>query len=71
MAKRLFTILCSKILTHLWVSGLQRVKVYKSILVVHMALKGNGYKTNCRLYMKDGNTPGCLVKKIMQIRPTV
>ena len=29
---------------------------------VHSLLKGNTYKTNCRLYMKDGNKLGCLVK---------
>ena len=27
-----------------------------------MRLKGNAYKTNCRLYMKDGSKPGCLVE---------
>ena len=34
-------------------------------------LKGNAYKTYCRIYMKDGIKSGCLGKKIMQIRPAV
>ena len=27
-----------------------------------MRFKGNSYKTNCRLYMKDGSKPACLVE---------
>ena len=29
-----------------------------------MSAKGNANKTNCSLYIKDGNKLGCLVKKI-------
>ena len=36
--------------------------------VKYIKLKGNAYKTKCRLYLKEGNKPGCLVHENRAIR---